>query len=427
MTRFSDRPTMMAIGDSLYQGVRSLTISAELARNSPPAQVAATAGIPFTVPNPRIPIVFDLETIFRQGGILHLLGVVRDFALGNMKFWLSGEAWSQHEAFDNVAIGGATIASLFTDTYDDYWPRVRELSEKLRDDHAPNPAVLGELWYALNVCFTLNPLHRPEQARLTQIEQVAARRPRTLLVNIGSNEGLFHAAFMGAFDDATLNSVAEIPTKMAALADRLAQLPPEIEQIVFNSLIRPRTASNLMTREDFPTPTGEGYFAGYIPRIGDPTKEIPGATIKAFDELIRDVNAKTREVMQQRLGARFRFVDLYQASTEFDGKHFADRALEIDPDGHFHRLRNIPLNILFGIFVAGGLTGLDNMHPTVPGYAIVADRVLAAIGDGRRTDKNAAFKADSLLGDLPVSWPVAMLEFGLLGALGVFSGDAALT
>src|SRR5262249_41632626 len=153
----------------------------------------------------------------------------------------------------------------FTDTYDDYWPRVRELTQKLHDDHLPNPAVIGELWYALNVCFTLNPLHRPEQARLTQIDQVAARKPRILLVNIGSNEGLFHAAFMGAFDAATLKSVAEIPTKMAALADRLAALPPEVEQIVFNSLVRPRTASNLMTREDFPKPTGEAYFTSYIP------------------------------------------------------------------------------------------------------------------------------------------------------------------
>ena len=32
MTAYADRPSIMAIGDSLYQGVRSLTFTSELAR-----------------------------------------------------------------------------------------------------------------------------------------------------------------------------------------------------------------------------------------------------------------------------------------------------------------------------------------------------------------------------------------------------------
>ncbi len=35
-----DRPELMAIGDSIYNGTRSLTTNAELARLSVPAQVA---------------------------------------------------------------------------------------------------------------------------------------------------------------------------------------------------------------------------------------------------------------------------------------------------------------------------------------------------------------------------------------------------
>jgi hypothetical protein len=49
--------------------------------------------------------------------------------------------------------------------------------------------------------------------------------------------------------------------------------------------------------------------------------------------------------------------------------------------------------------------------------------VLAALGSGARIDKNLAFEADTLLGDLPFLWTISLLELGLLGAAGVFGGD----
>ena len=103
MTAYADRPAIMAIGDSLYQGVRSLTFNGDLARYSPPAQVAVALGLNMTLPNPRIPITFDLEQLFRQGGVIHLLEEIRQACLKNMEFWLSGEAlyfWaSRKDAF----------------------------------------------------------------------------------------------------------------------------------------------------------------------------------------------------------------------------------------------------------------------------------------------------------------------------------------
>ena len=69
------------------------------------------------------------------------------------------------------------------------------------------------------------------------------------------------------------------------------------------------------------------------------------------------------------------------------------------------------------------------MHPTIPGYATIADVVLGALGRGSvQTDKAAAYAADTLLNNvhgLPLL--VAQAELSLLGLFGVFArgGGAA--
>jgi hypothetical protein len=65
--RYADRPAIMAVGDSPYQGVRSLSFTSELALHSPPVQVARSLSLPMTVPDPARPILFDLEARLRQG------------------------------------------------------------------------------------------------------------------------------------------------------------------------------------------------------------------------------------------------------------------------------------------------------------------------------------------------------------------------
>ena len=120
---------------------------------------------------------------------------------------------------------------------------------------------------ALNTRFTLNPQGEdgPVELRpMTPVDQVAARKPRRLLVNIGSNNGLWEMAFeckltADPFDFSGLDD----------LADALNALPPEVEQIYFNSLGRPSTVANLMPVERF------GYYDSprpghYYPRYGEP-------------------------------------------------------------------------------------------------------------------------------------------------------------
>jgi hypothetical protein len=85
-------------------------------------------------------------------------------------------------------------------------------------------------------------------------------------------------------------------------------------------------------------------------------------------------------------------------SDRFDGKHYKDRTLNI----RGRTLKNLPLSGTSADF-GGGLTGLDNMHPTVPGYSLIADAVLAAIQPNNpvTTNKDIMFSRDTLLNNIP--------------------------
>ena len=120
MTTYDEQPDIMAIGDSMYQGIRSISFLPAMVNHSTPKQVADAIGMSMTVPDLRQPLLFDLEAELRRGGLLHLVEHLRGVCLDNLKAWPLDQPWSQHEAFDNVAIGGAQIASLFQDTYENY-------------------------------------------------------------------------------------------------------------------------------------------------------------------------------------------------------------------------------------------------------------------------------------------------------------------
>jgi lysophospholipase L1-like esterase len=426
MTTYSEQPDIMAIGDSMYQGIRSLSLLPAMVQHSAPKQVADAIGMAMTVPDLRQPLLFDLEAELRRGGLLNLVEHIRGVCLENLKSWPPDQPWSQHEAFDNIAVGGAQIASLFEDTYDKYVGQARDLSAKLAGPALPLrdlATTIGDLWFALNNCYTLNPRHRNEPRGKSQLDQVADRQPQILLINIGSNEGLFMAGFAGDFSDQTLARVATIPELLKPVAERLKALPERVERIVFNGLIRPRFIPNLMPspehENDFP---GDGYYDAYGTRIGSTQTALSGAKIRAFDELIADVNARSQGMLKAALGNRVAFADVYAACPPFDGKHYRSRGLAIP--GRATTLSNKPITpVPFGFF--GGFAGLDNMHPTIPGYAVIADVVLAALGRGSvQTDKAAAYAADTLLNNvrgLPLL--IAEIELSLLGAFGVFRGS----
>ena len=81
------RPEMMAIGDSLYQGVRSLTMKSSMMQFSAPALVAEALGIrnKFACPDPLQPIVIDLEQWLRW---FPSLGDITDDIAANTRYWM---------------------------------------------------------------------------------------------------------------------------------------------------------------------------------------------------------------------------------------------------------------------------------------------------------------------------------------------------
>lgn len=265
---YSRRPEMMALGDSMYQGVRSMSLIPGMKGGSPPAFVANALSVKnFVSPEPKIPILWDLEAEFRSPMPLPGIAVSGLFKINlNYLQWRGGEPWSDYEAFDNLAIGGAKIDSLWKDTYADSLEKQKAAFARMRSEFAAASAA-ADLWFALNTCYTLNPLHRDEQAKRSPLDQVSDRKPRLLLINVGSNEGLFSAAFSGKVFEAQ-TSMARYDEGISELARRLRDLPKDVETIVFNSLIRPRAATNLMPAPGaLRSPPGEVYYEAYGPGL----------------------------------------------------------------------------------------------------------------------------------------------------------------
>lgn len=410
MNQYSDSPDIMAIGDSLYHGVHSLSFAPWMAAHSTPALVARAIGMQMVVPDPAQPLLWDLTEEIRRHGVLGLADRMPDIVRANLRHWRPDQPWSAHEAFDNIAIGGADIADLWTATDESQWQTFLDLSAYFQQDNDAliEPLLkLPDLWMALATCHTLNPRHRPEQRARSALQQVQDRAPRILLINIGSNESLFMACFMGKISFATdaerrrMRDTADtINARVRELTERLRDLPARVEKIVFNGLVMPRAVPNLMPdgqhEMEFP---GDGYYQTYGPRLTNTQQTVTADALRQYDQLIAEVNATSRETLRTVLGDRAVFADLFPAAQAMDGKHHRGRGLRI-PNTDV-TMDNRPVTATIGGFI-GGFGSLDNMHPSLPGYAVLADVVLDALGRaGVRTDKTAAFQADRLLSDFP--------------------------
>ncbi|MCG8356813.1 MAG: hypothetical protein MI920_14680, partial [Kiloniellales bacterium] len=172
----NDRPEMMAIGDSLYNGVRSLTINEDLAQGSPPAQVARGLGIAIEVPDYRRPVLFDLEEELRDGIDLDR---IRSNILDNADRWMEERgAWSSARFFDNISVAGFDYGDLHRTTAGALRPQIPRHLAQLRADKGLNFSALVDLYMALNTAFLLNPTGDPDFEDLTSLEWVASRKPR---------------------------------------------------------------------------------------------------------------------------------------------------------------------------------------------------------------------------------------------------------
>jgi len=417
-------PPMMAIGDSLYQGVRSLTIRAGTCKLSAPALVARGLGIdPFSSPDPPRPILVNMERWLRM---LPRMSEIKADLAANARLWIGApKSPSGRILFDNNSTASSTVADLYTDS-----PAraERDVISQLPDDFAERLGRLdikninwGRVVQAFNTRFTLNPGGLDAFREMTPVKQVAARKPKRLLVNIGSNNGLWELAF-----EANPNARVVWHEELRELGRRLSALPSDVEHIYFNTLGPASSVPNLMPTDndlidELPKPPPGGYYQEYENRFGFGYGTISGDEMRALDAHIEAENGMARQILTAAFDNpnRLHFVDTFGLLKEHNAKHIGDRAgIRLD-NGKL--LRNVmleadagPVAWIAGRFRMGGLMGLDGMHPTVPGYALMANRVLQTIAQHEpgvqyeELDVNDAFAWDTLLTDIPAVWALGL-------------------
>lgn len=411
---------LMAVGDSLYNGVRSLTIDANLAAQSVPAQVARAFRWDFVSPDyPRV-MLADFEKLFGDP-VSGTANLIRN-ATANAHAWLADSSWSQHAMFHNLSIAQQVVNDIATANYSDALATAQRLAAQgamlsLND--------LPTLYQALNTCFVLNP-QRTAGGQRTAVDILAAAQPKRLLVNIGVNDGLWHLLLMG---DATDYATRLDPTAaMRQLAEALQANCAAIEHVYVNLFPKPSAIANLMPRTDEETPAF-GYFAQYLGRLIQ-AGGIPGALMREIDEWVNtQLNPAVRAAFQS-LGERVHFVDLYAMTAGYDRKNgIATKSVIVRSGATQIMLDNLPLEVLplVGGRRDGGLFGLDNLHPTVVGYGLIAQAVCDTIAATEQlsptvVNLQSCYDADTLLHHLPPQ--IALTDF-LLGFVGAFIGGGA--
>lgn len=426
MSEFKN-PPLMAIGDSLYQGVRSLTVRAEMMRLCAPRTVAQGLGLGdgFAVPQPARPVIINME---------HWLHAFPDFDEINRdlkrsaRYWRTDPGAPDGRSFhDNISVASAqyndligagplglsrTQAQAWIDANMDAakWEMLESLDGIV--ELAGSGVNLGTLVMALNTRYTLCPdgANDPHNlAGLTPVEQVDHRKPHRLLVNIGSNQGLWEMAFE-AQDSVTFDFSG---------LDQLAQQldATEVPHIYFNGLGLPSTVANLMPVEHFAymsSPVPGHYFDEYENRFGFGYNTLSGAQVRGLDQQLRQINeqVKQRVLAQFAKPERVHFVDLAGVLEAHDTKHDwrnDDKALRMSDD---KRLTNVttetspwPLPRL----QRGGLFGLDGMHLSAVGYGLMAQAVLNGIAQKESlspqpVDFEQLYEEDRLLDNAPRSW-----------------------
>ncbi len=409
------RPELMAIGDSIYNGVRSLTISRDLAAHAVPLQVARAFNWPFIAPDYPRPILEDIEqSLFRHPltGLLELTAHAR----ANGAAWLAPGPWSAHARFDNLSIAQQTVADITRANAADALATARQL---LAPGRQLALADLATLYQALNTAFILNPARTPGDSR-NAVAILAEAQPRRIAINIGINDGLWELALMG---DATDYRARIDPTvAMAGLARALADQCDNTEHFYINLLPKPSALANLMPRMDDVAPE-DGYFDHYLGRRIQ-SGGIDGATMREVDEFVdTDLNPRIRQAFAA-LADRAHFVDLYATTAAYDRKNrIATRSVNVHGTNGEMLLDNVPLEAFpfVGSLKQGGLFGLDNLHPTIPGYGVLAQAVCDVIAatEGLPApviDQQACYAADTLLQNLSGAIELSDFAFSFVGA-----------
>ncbi|MEM7506414.1 MAG: hypothetical protein AAF415_06690 [Pseudomonadota bacterium] len=406
-------PAVMAIGDSLYNGMRSATINAHFASLAVPALAARVAFPDHGFRAPKYPevLLVEIEDRVRDMGLFNLLHGIEKLkaeVLANATRWIDGQNILpfEHLAWDNIAISGAELPDLMERDFA-YWDGI---VDQLRPIVASGDvgAIFGralDLHMSLNGRFLLNPNHRAEMSNMRPVDLVNLRKPKVLLVNIGANHGLIDITAAGSEGagnqgpDNGLRKLAKWADEMKDLAGLLTDLGPETKQIYVNSIPLPSTVPNQMfvdslKREfDWPDLKREqnGFFKVYDNHLGADYVQYTGKEMTEIDAEVTAIIVRmidnTRDVFDRAGDDRLRILRLDTALKGYDSKHQRDLAItDKRADTSLEHKRRIYTNMAIdynnfiigdtAVFRRGGFTSLDNHHPSGLGYAIFARELL---------------------------------------------------
>jgi hypothetical protein len=413
-------PKLMAIGDSLPQGCRHLTVKASYCAQSWPARIAQLQGWDFAAPDHHDPVLFDLEEeirrldpIFLSPANLAFVGLPGRIR-ANFARWQQQPGGSKFEAFDNLAVAGAKVHDLYSLTS----ARANDEVNKIIASGSDNIlARTGDLHLPINARFVLNPQQKPEFMDFSALDWVEKRQPETLLVHCGHNHGLFGFGFEARDQPSVTqgdHDGIDYFGQWKKVSERLAALPASVKNILVVLLPKVGAVAAL-----HPTSNQRvnGYAAFYAPRIIPTSRTLSGTRVAEVDSMIRDTNVRIEKVIrdsakQAGTEMRLKFLDAYASLEALDFKNSLDTKRRLKLTGnqlidnrYLDGKPNFP--IFTGALIAGGYLSIDGMHASGVGYADVASHAMQALGlPHSATDRmkllRRAFDEDSLLSKYPL-------------------------
>lgn len=420
MTIFRLNPKLMAIGDSLPQGCRSLTVKAEYCVQSWPARVAAEQGWSFVSPDHPRPVLFDLEEELRRLDPVLLSPKTLALAAGlpvrltdNLKQWRTQASRSRNQSFDNLAIAGSEVHDLYSRTARRYESDIRDRTQGNILEHLDN---IPGLHVAINGKYVLNPQNHPDFDDFSPLDWIEARQPEILLVQSGHNHGLFEFGFQGKpglgitrGEDPEGRAYFE---QWEVVAQRIAKLPAGVRHVVV--VLLPKVsgvAALLPTSND----RQDGYAEAYVARLLPGAARLPGSLVASVDRKVAEVNERIRQTFLQAAAAthsenRLHFIDSYKELDEIDYKNRLDPALRLRVNSEqFVDNRYLDGKLDFfsprlARLKAGGYLSVDGMHPSGFGYADIASKVMTELNlpHDRERLLARAFQEDELLSNYPL-------------------------
>jgi hypothetical protein len=414
-------PKLMAIGDSLPQGCRHLSVKASYCAQSWPARIAQAQAWDFAAPDHPRPVLFDLEDeVRRLDPILLSPANLAFFGLpgrvrSNFAQWQRQPGDSKFEAFDNVAVAAAKVHDLYSLTSASANDEVNRI---VGGDAGNILARAGDLHLPINARFVLNPQQKSEYMDFSPLDWVEKRQPETLLVHCGHNHGLFAFGFE-ARDQSSVtqgdHDGLDYFGQWKKVADRLAALPPSVKNILVVLLPKVGAVAAL-------NPTSNqrlnGYAPFYEPRIIPTSRTLAGTRVAEVDAMVREANEQIEKTVRNSAkaagtDARLKFLDAYASLDAMDFKNSLDAKRRTKLSGnqfidnrYLDGKPNFP-QILKGTLVAGGYQSIDGMHASGAGYADLASHAMQALGLGHtKTDRDKllrrGFDEDTLLSKYPL-------------------------